>query len=460
LIACGGGGDTSNESTDPRPNISQTSNWERFSVAVLEGDAALTPNVVARVDDQGLVHIFYYEEGEMYDPGENEQPQVRYQIQHATWDPETTELTDDIDTVELDAPNLPATGDSGLNNSLLLDAAFTNDGTPVVAYQGGDIPQSDGGLICNMTAQADLMVNFLENEAWYEYTGIEGDASPKNPLFTDGYVGISGAFAIDSQNNLHMAAQHYYEFCDWTSTHYPDLLYVQQAPGDLGHYSVSMEENVDDFNIFGSGGGVQSDMGHHAKLVLNQDEQPLIFYVGTPSPSGVGGAVRSLRMAIRDGALWTPEIIQTLEEWDIGFLSAAVAPDGTVGVAYFMENISDNDTIPDHLRYAQRQTDGSWRITEVDATSHCGDYCSLTFDSNNRPGIAYYDIHANTGSYRKRENLKFARYNGSTWNLQTVSTSGVIGQYNTLWFDADDTAYISTYEFNDQQIVIFRELSE
>jgi hypothetical protein len=165
-------------------------------------------------------------------------------------------------------------------------------------------------------------------------------------------------------------------------------------------------------------------------------------------------------MASKEGALWTPEIVQTLEEWNIDFLSAAVAPDGTVGVAYFMENESDDENIPDHLRYAQRRLDGSWQITEIDATSHCGDFCSLAFDNNNRPAIAYYDIHANTGSYRKRENLKFARFNGSTWSLQTVSSSGVIGQYNTLWFTADDTAHICTYEFNDQQIVIFRELSE
>jgi hypothetical protein len=367
-------------------------------------------------------------------------------------------LVGEIDTVDLQAPNPAASGDSGLNNAYLLDADFTPDGIPLVAYQGGNISQAENGLICNMGAQADLMVNLFEGGTWNEYTGIQGDASPKNPLFTDGYVGLAGSIAVDSNNNIHLAAQHYYEFCDYTSTSYPDLLYVVQSPGDLGNYSVAMEEAVDDYNTFGGGGGIQTDMGHYAKLVLDQDEQPMIFYVGTPSPSGVGGQQRSLRMARKTGGVWIPEVIEELNLWDANPLSPAVAADGTIAVAYFMQNESDSD-YPDHLRYAVRQPDGSWRVTAVDTSSHCGDFCSLAFDANNRPTIAYYDIHANSGSYRTRNNLKLARFNGSSWQTETVSTSGVVGLYNTLWFDADNVANICTYEFNDRQIIIFRELN-
>lgn len=463
FAACGGG-EGSDEDDEPPIEESHADNWERFDISALD-EEPLNPNVVARMDALGQVHIYYYEEGDLYEGDDGNE--VRYQIRHAVWDSVTTELIGEIKTVELASPNPSSSDDSGLNNCLLLDAGFTTDDTPVVSYQGGDVPQADSGLVCNQIAQGDLMVNFYVDDDgddeddgdWYEYTGIEGDASSKNPLFTDGYIGIAGSMAIDSQNNIHMAAQHYYEFCDWNSSQYPDLLYVMQTSGELGNYSTSMEEHVDEYNTYGSGGGVQSSMGYHVKLVLDQNEDPLIFYVGTPTESGVGGERRSLRMASKSSDQWEPEVIQYLDDWSVETLSPAVAPDGTVAVAYYVENEDNDSDEPDHLRYAVRQTDGSWQITEVDKSSYCGDYCSLAFDADSQPAIAYYDRTAIT-SYRERKNLKLARFSGGSWRTENVSTESEVGQYNSLWFDAENVAYICTYEFNDRQIVLFRELTE
>jgi hypothetical protein len=455
-IAACGGGEGSDGDSEPPIDEREAENWESFNISSLDVEP-LNPNVIARMDSLGQVHIYYYEEGDLYQE-EGQTAEVRYQIRHVVWDPIAAGLIGDIDTVALESPNPSSSGDSGLNNCLVLDAGFTSDGTAVVGYQGGDVPQAENGLVCNRIDQGDLMINFFDND-WYEYTGIEGDASTKNPLFTDGYIGIAGSMAVDSQNNIHMAAQHYYEFCDWNSSQYPDLLYVMQTPGDLGHYSTSMEEYVDEHNIYSTGGGVQSSMGYHAKLVLDQNEAPLIFYVGTPTESGVGGEHRSLRMASRISGQWTPEVIEVLDNWRLETLSPAVAPDGTVAVAYYVENDMIDSNEPHHLRYAVRQADGSWQITAVDKSSYCGKYCSLAFDANSRPAIAYYDIHAIT-RYRERKNLKMARFTGSSWRTESVSTSGDVGLYNTLWFDAENVAYICTYEFRNRQIIIFRELTE
>jgi hypothetical protein len=463
FAACGGG-EGDDEGNEPPIAERQAENWESFNISALD-EEPLNPNVVARMDPLGQVHIYYYEEGDLYQE-DGQVDEVRYQVKHAVWDSVTTELVGEIHTVELEAPNPASSGDSGLNNCLIMDAGFTTDGTPVVSYQGGDVPQAENGLVCNQIAQGDLMVNFYVDDdgddeddgEWYEYTGIEGNARPKNPLFTDGYIGIAGSMAVDSQNNIHMAAQHYYEFCDWNSSQYPDLLYVMQTPGELGHYSTSMEEHVDEYNTYGSGGGVQSSMGYHVKLVLDQNEEPLIFYMGTPTESGVGGERRSLRMASKAGGQWEPEVIQYLDTWSVESISPAVAPDGTVAVAYYVENEDLGSNEPDHLRYAVRQADGSWQVTEVDKSSYCGDFCSLAFDANSLPAIAYYDMNAIT-SYRERRNLKLARFTGSLWRTETVSTSGAVGQHNTVWFDTDNTAYICTYEFYNRQIIIFRELS-
>lgn len=453
ISACGGGGD-SDEPWSPNPNMPETTSWSRFDVLKLEGDQPLYPIIQTQMDSQGRVHIFYYRRGETYDGN-----QVRYQIHHVVWDSQTDALIGEAEMLDVRPPNLSG-GDSGLNNCLLLEVGLTTDDLPIVGYQGGRVPQSPDELVCNETAQGDLMLNSFNGTAWDEYLGIRGDASSKNPLFTDGYVGISGTIVIDSQNTVHMAAQHYFEFCDWTSTNYPDLMYIRQPLDNLGQYSTALEELVDDSNIFGSGGGVQSNMGNQCKIVLDADENPVLFYVGTPYQDGQGEDRTTLRMSRRIGGQWQePEIIEVLDEWSVAFISPALAPDGTLGVAYYMEEIVDSD-YPNHLRYAVRLPDGQWDKHIVDMSSHCGDFCSLTYDANGLPVIAYYDLHANSGSYRTREDLKFARFSDRRWEVEAVSTAGDIGQYNSIWVDTNNAVNISTYEFNDQQIVIFREQSE
>ena len=182
-----------------------------------------------------------------------------------------------------------------------------------------------------------------------------------------------------------------------------------------GSYSTALEELVDDYNVYGAGGAdVVSQMGYGCKLILDGQDNPAIVYVGTPDQDGQGEDRTSLRMARKEGDQWLVEIIEILEEWKVESLSAAIATDGTIGVAYFMEELDDT-SYPDHLRYAYRQPDGEWVIDIVDISSHCGDYPSLAFDANSRPVIAYYDIHANTGSYRPREDLKLARFENDRW---------------------------------------------
>ena len=217
---------------------------------------------------------------------------------------------------------------------------------------------------------------------------------------------------------------------------------------------------VDDYNVYGAGGAdVVSQMGSGCKLILDGQDNPAIVYVGTPDQDGQGEDRTSLRMARKEGDQWLVEIIEILEEWKVESLSAAIATDGTIGVAYFMEELDDT-SYPDHLRYAYRQPDGEWVIDIVDISSHCGDYPSLAFDADSRPVIAYYDIHANTGSYRIREDLKLAHFGNGRWEKETVASAGDIGKYNTVWVDTDGLINICTYEYNNQQIVLFKEQPE
>lgn len=68
-----------------------------------------------------------------------------------------------------------------------------------------------------------------------------------------------------------------------------------------------------------------------------------------------------------------------------------------------------------------------------------GEYTSLKIDRLGRPHIAYYD--ANAG------NLKYARYNGTQWLIETADSSiADVGQFASLALDSLDRPHIAYYD--------------
>ena len=63
-------------------------------------------------------------------------------------------------------------------------------------------------------------------------------------------------------------------------------------------------------------------------------------------------------------------------------------------------------------------------------TGTVGQYASLKLDGDDHPRIAYYDT-TNTA-------LKYAEWNGASWDITTVDSAGSVGQYASLALDPDD----------------------
>src|SRR5690606_35022910 len=57
-----------------------------------------------------------------------------------------------------------------------------------------------------------------------------------------------------------------------------------------------------------------------------------------------------------------------------------------------------------------------WRLTPVDAARGTGYYTSLAFCPDGRPAISYQDI--------SNADLRFARFNGTSWSNVTVDAEG------------------------------------
>jgi hypothetical protein len=59
----------------------------------------------------------------------------------------------------------------------------------------------------------------------------------------------------------------------------------------------------------------------------------------------------------------------------------------------------------------------------VDSTGDVGWSTSLALDSAGNPHISYFDA--------MNEDLKYARWTGSSWNIETVDSPGEVGHYTT-----------------------------
>lgn len=179
---------------------------------------------------------------------------------------------------------------------------------------------------------------------------------------------------------------------------------------------------------------------------------------------------------------WTIETIDSTG--DVGaYASLAVAPTGEIGIAYYDANGPDmkyagntgsgwvfdvaranpsfhdygkhaslafsstgepgisfhSASTPKDLNYSQR-SEGTWSWEAPDgvgSNSIFGTFTSLAFDSDDHPAIAYF---AETNGH-----LKLARYDGGSWNLETVDSSATTGQYPSLVFLPSGQPAISYY---------------
>lgn len=114
------------------------------------------------------------------------------------------------------------------------------------------------------------------------------------------------------------------------------------------------------------------------------------------------------------------------------FSSLAVDANSHVFISYFDESI-------DRLKMVTFYNDPLYTKVEiVDPSCSAGEYTSIALDSHGWPHIAYYDF--------SKKDLKYARWTGTAWMINTIDSSGDVGKYASLALDSHDLAHISYYD--------------
>jgi subtilisin family serine protease len=105
------------------------------------------------------------------------------------------------------------------------------------------------------------------------------------------------------------------------------------------------------------------------------------------------------------------------------------------GVTHFVYYDAPTQT----MKYATRNSAGEWSQTmNIDnSLPFQGYYLSMALDSQGQPSVAYFD--------GTNGDLKFARFDGSIWNLTNIDSKNSTGAYPSLTFDRNGFALITYY---------------
>jgi len=329
-----------------------------------------------------------------------------------------------------------------VDHSRDMQIELTTDQTPLIMYQGGTYPT------CGETEQSDIMLSLFQNDHWQEYTISLGTVE-RNPVINNGLAGYSSDMVADSTNTIHMCFQFLYEGCDSMNYNYPDLWYIQFSPNNLNGLP---EHEVIEGNDY-ENSNKQNNAGEHCAIALDNNNVPFVFYYFVDThPIGKKG----LRVASRNFQdHWETQWIAT--DIHVDYISASWNDhQGKMAVAYYVtQNSYGNRNYV--LMYAE-QTFSGWQTSVVDKSCYCGNYCSLTFDNNGNPIIAYRADQ--TRSKILLNQLKIAYRQSNTWKnffcdvLVNHSTIiNIMGIDNTIHV-RDQFFYITSYSEETHSIYL------
>jgi hypothetical protein len=166
------------------------------------------------------------------------------------------------------------------------------------------------------------------------------------------------------------------------------------------------------------------NIGEGSSIALDSKGNPHISYCGFVNGSRSNNI---LKYAVWDGSNWSTQIVDSFG--NNGFYSSIVMDSQDYPHISYCDNTYYNGT-EYHLKYAN-WNGSAWDIQTVDSNVGLGS--SIALDSANNPCIAYFD---------KNGGLKCAKWTGSKWLIQIIDSEGNIGGDRSIALDSNNNIHI------------------
>ncbi|MFO8130030.1 MAG: T9SS type A sorting domain-containing protein [Bacteroidales bacterium] len=174
------------------------------------------------------------------------------------------------------------------------------------------------------------------------------------------------------------------------------------------------------------------DAGRWSSIAFDNDGYPRISYTFQNTDMEVS----YIKYAYKDGSEWNLQYVDSITStFTNQFKYTSLALDGNN-----YPHISYYDYDETDLKYAR--WDGSeWQIEKIDSIGNVGKYASIALDNFDYPHIAYQD-YSNYG-------VRYAKWDGSAWQIETVESGIGYGLYTSLVLDANNRPHISSAKYSE-----------
>lgn len=164
--------------------------------------------------------------------------------------------------------------------------------------------------------------------------------------------------------------------------------------------------------------------GTYTSLALDSAGRPHIIHIDN--------FANSIRLARRNALGWEIQPVDAEGPFNF-YCSVKVDAQDRVWISYYHDEYPSFWYLKCALWQAAKLT-----TQIVDSQGRVGKFNELALDSNGLPHISYADVSQNG-------DLKYARWDGSKWLIQTVDTGGIgyVGIYNSIAVDAAGRPHIS-----------------
>jgi hypothetical protein len=194
----------------------------------------------------------------------------------------------------------------------------------------------------------------------------------------------------------------------------PSEMVLRYATWNSGNWSIQTVDN-------------KLGAGHTSTLVLDSMDRPTIAQWDLSAPDTF-----LLEIVIGDDANWT---FETIDNDTLGHLSRGLdlGPNELPRISYIKYVASYYGD----LWFAEQNPNGTWDFEIIDQNGELL-YPSLSVDFRGHYHISYAE---------RGTELRYAYWNGSAWNKETVGVPGVFGSISSMRADDTGTPHIGFYDY-------------